>query len=182
MKIDEVTSFRSNWLLMASEKMEINFIFNFFLLGWLLKKVSVFIHKNARICPVLYRNLFQNVYLDCKIQVLTELNFAQFFRQKYMISKSATLFIGAYFGVKFEINSLLVLELLTIKTQMETYFNEVLLVPDCSKSAKKTRNILNNITLRLFWNLESGIRNVNFFRYLDRIFWRHSLRGVLKFL
>ena len=137
MKIDEVTSFRSNWLLMASEKMEINFIFNFFLLGWLLKKVSVFIHKNARICPVLYRNLFQNVYLDCKIQVLTELNFAQFFRQKYMISKSATLFIGAYFGVKFEINSLLVLELLTIKTQMETYFNEVLLVPDCSKSAKK---------------------------------------------
>ena len=35
---------------------------------------------------------------------------------------------------------------------------------------------------RLFWNLGIGIGILNFFRYLDRIFWRHPLRGVLKFL
>ena len=72
------------------------------------------------------------------------------------------------FGVTFERNSLLVyvLELLTIKIQTGAYFNEVLLVTDCSKSAKKILSILNSIISRLLWNIGIDIGIVNFFRYL----------------
>ena len=87
-------------------------------------------------------------------------------------------------GAKFDSNVLqvYVLKLLTIKIQTGRYFNEVLLVTHCSKSAKKTLSIVNNIISRLFWNLGFGIGIVNFFRYLGRIFWNHLVKGVLKFL
>ena len=58
-----------------------------------------------------------------------------------MISKQLFYLLVLIFGVKFESNSLFVyvLELITIKIQTEMYFNEVLLVTDCSSQQKKNK-------------------------------------------
>ena len=72
--IDEVTSFRSNWLLMAPAKMKNNFTIWLPLLSWLTEESFWLQFCSSRVSTFLYRNLFENVYyLNHKIQVIVTL-------------------------------------------------------------------------------------------------------------